>query len=147
MIEDIKVYFGPDNFGEDYSMVHLGGYILPVDEYKPSREYDKKLGIPVSKIIIRYPLSNKAEITVSGVKTMNDLLEDIVKGYQEVYRMEEESTGKEASRMCDEIPGCPLINRGRTDGVFGIWGHFIDDLAIHTVYLYKNGYVTIGVDS
>lgn len=146
MIESIKVYTGSDNFGEDYSMIHLGGYILPVDEYKPSEKYNKKLKIPVSKIIIRYPLSNKAEITISGVKTMNDLLGDIVKGYQEIYRMEE-STGKEASRMCDEIPGCPLINRGRTNGVFSIWGHFIDDLAIHTVYLHKNGYVTIGVDS
>lgn len=147
MIKDIKVYSGPDYPGEEYSMVHLGGYILPVDEYKPSERYNKKLKIPVSKIIIKYPLSNKAEITISGVKTMNDLLSDIVKGYQEVYRMEEESTEKEASRMCDEIPGCPLINRGRTNGMFGIWGHFIDDLAIHTVCLHKNGYVTIGVDS
>lgn len=147
MIENIKVYTGPDNFGDDYSMVHLGGYILPVDKYKPSKKYDKKLEIPVSKIIIRYPLSNMAEVTISGVETMNDLLGNIVKGYQEVYRMEEDSTGKEASRICDEIPGCSLINRRRTDGVFGIWGHFIDDLAIHTVYLHKNGYVTIGVDS
>lgn len=147
MIKDIKVYFGSDDPGEDYSMVHLGGYIRPVDEYKPSEKYNKKLKIPVSKIIIKYPLSNKAEITVSGVKTMNDLLSDIVKGYQEVYRMEEDSTGKKASRMCDELPGCSLINRGIINGMFGIWGHFIDDLAIHTVYLYKNGYVTIGVDS
>lgn len=147
MIKDIKIYSGPNDLEEDYLLIHLGGYILPVDEYKPSERYNKKLEIPVSKIIIGYPLSNKAEITVSGVKTMNDLLSDIVKGYQEVYRMEEDSTEKEASRMCDEIPGCSLINRGRTNGMFGIWGHFIDDLAIHTVYLHKNGYVTIGVDS
>lgn len=146
MIKDINVYSGPDDFGEEYSTIHLGGYVLPVDEYKPSERYNKKLKIPVSRIIIRYPLRNKAEITISGVKTMNDLLSDIVKGYQEVYRMEE-STGEEASRMCDEIPGCSLINRGKTNGMFGIWGHFIDDLAIHTVCLYKNGYVTIGVDS
>lgn len=132
MIRDIKVYSGSDD---------LGGYILPVDEYKPSEKYNKKLKIPVSKIIIKYPLSNRAEITISGVKTMNDLLSDIVKGHQEVYRMEEDSTEKKASRMCDEIPGCSLINRGR------MFGNFIDDLAIHTVYLHKNGYVTIGADS
>lgn len=147
MIKDIKVYSGSNDFGEDYSIVHLGGYILPVDEYKPSERYNKKLGIPISKIIIRYPLNNKAKITVSGVETMNDLLLDIVKGYQEVYRMEEDSTENKASRICDENPECPLMNRNITTGIFGIWGHFIDDLAIHTVYLYKNGYVTIDVDS
>lgn len=147
MIKEVKVYDGSDNLGDIVSTIDLGGYILPVEDYKPSEKYNKDLEFQVSKIIIKYPLDIKAEVNIYNVKTVNDLLSDIVKGYQEIYRMEEDSTVKKASRICDEIPGCPLINRGRTSGLFGIWGHFIDDLAIHTVFIHENGYVTIGVDS
>lgn len=147
MIKEVRVYDGPESLGDIVSTIKLDDYIFPSVDYKPSKKYDKDLDFPVSSIIIKYPLNVKAEIIVSGVKTINDLLSDIVKGYQEIYRMEENSTVKKASRICDEIPSCPLINRGRTDGLFGIWGHFIGDLAIHTINLHKSGYLTLRVDS
>lgn len=32
-------------------------------------------------------------------------------------------------------------------GTFGIWGHAIEDLDLHTIFIDKNGLITLGVDS
>lgn len=147
MIKEIKLYTGPQEDGELYSLINLGDYILPKNPFISSDKYNKKLGTTVSKIIITYPLSQSAEIIVSGVETLNDLLKDVVEGYQNIYQMEDESSFKKAMMMCEEFPECSLINRNRTDGMFGIWGHTIGDLAIHTIYIYKDGSIKVGVDS
>lgn len=148
MITKIKYYTGPqEDGGELYSLINLGDYILPKNPFIPSDKYNKKLGTTVSKIIITYPLSQSAEINTSEVETLNDLLKDVVEGYQNIYQMEDESSPKKAMMMCEEFPECSLINRNRTDGMFGVWGHTIEDLAIHTIYIYKDGSVKVGVDS
>lgn len=147
MITKIKHYTGPQENEELYSLINLGDYILPKNSFTPSDKYNKKLGTTVSKIIITYPLSQNAEINISGVETLNDLLKDVVESYQKIYQMENESSPKKAMIMCEEFPECSLINRNRTDGMFGIWGHTIEDLAIHTIYIYKDGSIKVGVDS
>lgn len=149
MIKDIKVYSGPDDLERPIDGEEFDSYIFPSKKYRrrPSKKFKDSLKVPVSSIIIEYPLHNKAEIVVSDITTLNDLLRDAVEGYQRVYEIEELSLTKPSSRLCDEIPGCSLINRNETDGVFKIWGHDLGDLAIGGLWIYKDGYVKLDVDS
>lgn len=149
MIKDIKVYSGPDDFGKRIDGEYFDSYIFPSKKYRrrPSKKFKDPLKVRVSSIIIEYPLHNKAEIVISDITTLNDLLRDAVEGYQQIYEIEELSLTKPSSRLCDEIPGCSLINRNETNGVFEIWGHDLGDLAIGGINIYENGYVTLDVDS
>lgn len=148
MIKDIKIYDGPEDLGRYITGEQFDSYIFPSKKYRrrPSKTFKDPINFPVSKIIIEYPLRNKAEIIVSGITTLNDLLRDVVEGYQQVYEIEEMSLTEPSSRICDIVPGCSLINRNETNGVFRIWGHALEDLAIEGVWIYENG-VKLNVDS
>ena len=77
LIKEIQTYSGLENFGDTYSLIHLGGCIYPVEEYIPSEKYENNLGVQITKVIIR---DLGIEIYVSEVETLNDLLQDIKDG-------------------------------------------------------------------
>jgi hypothetical protein len=96
---------------------------------------------------IRYPLSRPArfcyDITVedSNPLTVGHLLYIYTLAYQMVYALEEEEEGDPG-----HIPG--MLNRSKSDGPFGIWGHDIEDLVYNggsTIEVY-DGYVICDFD-
>ena len=101
-----------------------------------------KLRRPISNTIrtiyanISYPLTNPAiiKVTTNENITYAVLLYMYTKAYQYVYKMEEKVVGDPGS-----IPG--MLNRAKSDGQFGIWGHDIEDLVYNgfsEVEVYKN---------
>lgn len=74
-------------------------------------------------ITINYPLQKEYTFKVSGPLTRQQLAEVIQKHYKKIYASEES------------------IAR------WGVWGHGLEDLILHTVYVYKDGKAEVGVDS
>lgn len=75
-------------------------------------------------IVFDYPLTNPATLTmhVNGGITVKAFVRAVASMYRSVYADEARSTRvKEGT-----VPG--LLNRNRTDGKYGIWGHGINDL-------------------
>lgn len=81
------------------------------------------------KILITYPLGVLAVVDVEGVESRDQLIKEIVEAYHEVYRLEEDSTQKIGT------------------GIFRIWGHSLGDLVLHTINIYEQGIITLGIDS
>jgi hypothetical protein len=95
------------------------------------------------KVVIDYPL---AEAHVFDLQAPNgeyftraSLASAIAAQYQEIYAAEsqtttvrEESIGEYNTRLDLDGPR-GLMNRVRTDGTYGIWGHVLGDLDLHTV--------------
>lgn len=107
----------------------------PPDEVilKPNQTYD---------IVIDYPLSNpfiKTIDTKNGM-TRQQVVDLIVKCYKQIYKEEDKST-KVAT---GNIPG--MFNRNTTDGKYGIWGHDIGDLILHTIEI-KGKNINVWCDS
>ena len=93
---------------------------------------------------IEYPLSTPFladfETGKKGM-TRQEFVDMACEAYQEIYRIEDGDVGGPTP----DIPG--MLNRQTSDGRYGIWGHDIGDLTIHTLYLEKNNLITLGVDS
>lgn len=82
-------------------------------------------------LVIDYPLSTPATIAISAALTQGftraELVRAVCEEYANVYEAEEATaTAKTIPR--DERT--TLKNRNRTDGVYGIWGHDLDDLVM-----------------
>lgn len=95
------------------------------------------------RILYRYPLSCEV---IKEFDTYNpegftraELAKVISKGYHQIY--EEENTADKESN----IPG--MFNRIKTNGPYGIWGHCIGDLVLHTVEYVDTNLFKIGIDS
>ena len=97
-------------------------------------EYTLKITYPLSK-----PYVEKLKLDVPT--TREQVVSWIVDRYNFIYGVEDNST----TIKPEHIPG--MLNRVRTDGEYGIWGHDIGDLILHTLYIDKNNVLTIGVDS
>ena len=100
-------------------------------------------------LTIDYPLTNpfyKEFKTGKKGMTRKGLINLIVKSYRKVYKEEDSSSKIKAGW----IPN--MLNRNGTDGKYGIWGHVLEDLMLHTATvnptssLAKNK-ITLGVDS
>lgn len=61
--------------------------------------------------------------------TRGEVIQKIVNCYKELYAEEELSSSISAS------PQGTLINRSRTNGKYGIWGHVLSDLLLHTLII------------
>ncbi len=97
-------------------------------------------------LVIAYPLTVPATIEVSASIahgfTRAELVKTICEEYANVYEAEEATAA---------IKTLPLEERGtvrarnRTDGLYGIWGHDLDDLVLTATYWTRksNGLVTI----
>jgi len=98
--------------------------------------------------VIDYPVSTEVEFEVELAHCVNDMIDAICKKYKEIYKEEEEtSTIKEAPvGMC--ASGIYLMNRKRTNGKYGIWGHVIEDLYLDRLELdTENKVLILGVES
>jgi hypothetical protein len=89
-------------------------------------------------ITIDYPLSKPyVGLIVAGTKgmTRRKLVEEIIRCYKEIYASEEDP---------GNIPG--MLNRQTSEGPYGIWGHDLGDLMLHTAFV-KGTQITISCDS
>jgi hypothetical protein len=93
------------------------------------------------KTYIDYPLKVVAEVEFPKLSTIEEMLWHTAQAYKRIYNQERwTSEIKE-----DEISG--TYNRNKTDGMYGIWGHALEDLSFGSIQLYKNGVVVIQYDS
>ena len=79
-------------------------------------------------MVITYPLSVEFRLTLEkkGGFTRLDLFKSIYEAYKQIYEEEEKDAGD---------PGTydNLYNRKKSEGKYGIWGHYIGDLVIESV--------------
>ncbi len=79
-------------------------------------------------MIISYPLSVEFSRTLEkkGGFTRLDVFKNIYEAYKQIYAEEEESVGD---------PGTydNMYNRRKSEGKYGIWGHYLDGLVIESV--------------
>jgi len=85
------------------------------------------------QIIFDYPLSHKVQLGFTNIVdgeespfSRRDFWGAVFEGYTQIYREEDGAVGS-----TDNIPG--MLNRQRSKGPHGIWGHVIDDLFIEGV--------------
>jgi hypothetical protein len=100
---------------------------------------------PIINIVIDYPVTNSAEYKHEnpGGFTRKLLAELIAGDYQLMYDEEEKTTVIQPGTLAPF-----LINRNQTDGRYGIWGHDIGDLILHTAtYFPETGNVFCRCDS
>lgn len=90
---------------------------------------------------IDYPLSKPCNFKIHFTKytwsknneyriSVEDVVDQICNKYREIYEEEEKSSIMEV-----RSENTPILNRGRTDGKWGIWGHGIGDLVIEGIVL------------
>jgi hypothetical protein len=103
---------------------------------------EKVIDLTTIRIKYTYPLSNSVTYRVSSRNgfTRKQLAKIIARRYQMIYD-EEEATSDVA---VENIPN--MLNRCQTTGRFGIWGHCIDDLILHTAHI-DGDLITLGLDS
>lgn len=79
-------------------------------------------------MIITYPLSVEFSRTLEkkGGFTRLDVFKNIYEAYKQIYAEEEENIGD---------PGTydNMYNRRRSEGKYGIWGHYLEELVIESV--------------
>ena len=87
---------------------------------------------PEVDCVIDYPLSRPCKFKIKFNKwiTPLDVIDQICKKYQEIYKEEDKTAIMEI-----RSENTPCLNRSRTDGKWGIWGHSIEDLVIERLYL------------
>jgi hypothetical protein len=111
-----------------------------IENINPS---DIVLDAGVYMLYISYPLSNtfKKEVVVKkrGM-TRLELILLICDAYKQIYKEEDESTGTSTGN----IPG--MLNRRSSQSKYGIWGHHLGDLMLHTCRL-NGSDLTLIVDS
>jgi hypothetical protein len=75
-----------------------------------------------------YPLSHTVRFarTRKNGWTRRALAKQIREDYERIYREEDEAVGRTG-----HIPG--MLNRDKSEGPYGIWGHDIDDLVVERV--------------
>ena len=105
-----------------------------------------------ASLCIDYPLRNSVRILLTsddGVAFWRDeLLRKIAKSYQDTYAEEERTTQLPVETMAERHAGCFLINRAETNGTFGIYGHALSDLLLHTIcYDPESRVISLKLDS
>lgn len=94
------------------------------------------------KCTINYPLSKPCIFDITIPKRgfpINDIIESVINKYKEIYKEEDETL--------TELSESPfLLNRGVSNGKYGIWGHVISDLYLERIYLNEDE-ITLSVGS
>ena len=104
------------------------------------------------QVVIDYPVTGIWEFKITSTNsegfTRAGLAEEISRVYQFLYSEEERTT---KIKVVPSEQRKKLLNRNRTNGKYGIWGHDIGDLDLHTVELHKTAdgklYAVLGIDS
>lgn len=89
-------------------------------------------------LLIDYPLNKPVKIEIKSQNSNGfsraNLIKLISEEYKRIYQEEEEST-KTKTVPLEEREG--LINRNQTNGIYGIWGHDIDDLDLSRIIVHQ----------
>lgn len=105
----------------------------------------KQFVSPVSGMVnITYPLTNPDVIEIKEANSVGELLWDIAQGYKKIYDEETETTENEI--VAPEERG-QLLNRNKTTGIHGIFGHDIGDLFIEGVSIRHDGFIDLQMGS
>lgn len=95
------------------------------------------------ELIISYPLTipfiTNLNTGANGL-TRKEVINFIVKCYKQIYKEEDKSTKIKTGY----IPN--MFNRNETNGKYKIWGHYLCDLMLNSLYVNANK-LTVGVDS
>lgn len=135
-------YFHLTADGMDKSL----GWLQKKDEIvidKPSIRVEFNYPLRDEHIIELFPCDGKKHFT------RGTLAQTIALKYQQIYREEDESTQLKVETVYERTNGAfALVNRAETNGVWGIWGHVLGDLDLHTVsYDEEKDVYTLGIDS
>lgn len=119
-------------------------------------KFDVVIDKPKICVLFDYPLAKAHKIylvPLFGAKnfTRVGLAKAIAVKYQEIYAEEaktsEESIGERLTRQ-GQTNDWQMANRAKTNGKWGIWGHDLSDLDLHTVtYNPEMDLYTLGIDS
>jgi hypothetical protein len=92
------------------------------------------------EIVIDYPLTRPTTLHMEKPITVERFARGLAAAYKVIYQEEERTSSKEAGLM----PG--TLNRGETDGTYGIASHGIEDLYLEGASRRSDGkwYLTIG---
>lgn len=115
-----------------------------------SMEYENYNGLEFFKddespeefeIYLDYPLSCMAKATVKA-RTNLELAVRIADMHHQIYEEENESSTIPEGQASEN-----LINRNRTNGKYGIWGHVLSDLVLEGLQIHEGNKVTVYVGS
>lgn len=128
---------------------NVSPYISLLDPTKSieGQRFPNEIVIPMSEILIifDYPLENAITFPYQGDCeggfTRAHLARCVCTGYKRIYDEEEAAVGDPGtvSSHC--------MNRATSHGPYGIWGHGLGDLVLHTVTQVGENIFTLGVDS
>jgi hypothetical protein len=109
---------------------------------------------PKASVCFDYPLSGEFMFTFTADDpkrgfSRKEISEKIMKQYHKIYKEEDEAVGDPGMLSAHSY------NRARSKGPYGIWGHYIGDLQLHTLYVESkpnqagpaNYFYSLGVDS
>jgi len=114
----------------------FGAYISIANPSKDLLRLNKPNSVVIKNpsiiLVIDYPLKSSFEFkfTKKNGFTRKELAELICKTYHEIYKQEDETSKTKVIPLKERKQ---TINRNRTNGKYGIWGHDIDDLALDSV--------------
>lgn len=131
------------------SYIHIASFELN-DPNRPPMVNPDEIVIPDSNIRIEfnYPLENPVSFPCfyAGGFTRQNLIWTIVYCYKLIYEEEERSIKDQPVLPIGERG--MIINRNQTDGIYGIWGHCINDLVIESIEYHPNTKtVSLGIGS
>jgi hypothetical protein len=101
---------------------------------------------PKATLVIEFPLTHPALIAINAALpqgfTRGELVRTICDEYAHIYAAEE-GTALNTEASVEERG--PRLERNRTDGAYGIWGHRLDDLVLRSARWVKqsNGDVRV----
>jgi hypothetical protein len=102
---------------------------------------------PEITLVIDYPLKQSFEFKIrsQGGFTLDHLIQSIIQLYKKIYKKEEESVGHRTKSYAEAGYG-HLMNRMPSDGPYGIWGHFFEDLSLESI-TFSSGKYYLGMGS
>jgi hypothetical protein len=89
---------------------------------------DAVLGENGVRVIFSYPLSYEVELTLAGRVDVLAFVTFVASEYERIYKEEKETTTTPVGRAGQ------LLNRNKTTGKYGIWGHDLSDLYLEGAY-------------
>ncbi|KKM95138.1 hypothetical protein LCGC14_1191200 [marine sediment metagenome] len=126
-----------DHYGNTKFWLHISPdlqvpYILDYEDEKIRVSLIKPNEVVIEEeeltMVINYPLSVDARLDFKkkGGFTRIFIFKSIYEAYKQIYEEEDEECGD---------PGTynNLYNRSRSEGKYGIWGHYLEDLVIESV--------------
>lgn len=149
--------FTPDNAGDEeqderpiqaFSKEGLGAHGAYEDTIGERDMFAPGVMPAEFSFLLDYPMDNAALVHVSGGPeegfSVAKLLEIIREAYEGIYLSEEGGDPAPTSQQFGEVV---ILNRPQTEGIFGIWGHGIADLAVEEIDIYRldNGRYTMDV--